>query len=226
MYRGHARCDWPILPALFREKLEDTGQVCWTQLEAALILNFKQRSPGELGWEPHSELEWLATAQCYGLPTRLTSWSENGLVALFFATAATGDEADGAVWSLLPGDASLVVAQDYEQVPERARFYRPQHGDAARRNQRSWLLSHPLPERDLPPVSFDDYYRGSDERMHLCQIRIPHAAKAGIRRQLAMVGIDSRFLFPGLRGLCRHIQEEMYWHTDSYEWIFDASASQ
>jgi hypothetical protein len=32
--------------------------------------------------------------------------------------------------------------------------------------------------------------------------------------------VDNRSMFPGLGGVCQDLRDEIYCHTDSYEWIF------
>ena len=225
IFRGQRSVEWSIQPRLLREKIKKTEFKNWRNLEAAQLMKFKQRSADELVREPHSELEWRAQAAHKGLPTALSSWTEDATVALWFATAPTKEESDGVVWQLLPGDTSLEIDHDHEQVPERPAIYRPRHRDDAMRNQRVCFLSHPLPEEACDPVPFEDYFRFSKkERMHLYQIRIPHEAKADLRAKLAVMGKDAHFLFPGLGGLCGQIQDEMYSHTDSYEWVFKEAA--
>lgn len=219
IYRGHASVNWSILPTLFREEVAKTEFSNWTELEGALLLRIKQRARGELGYEPMSELEWMSVAQNYGLPTRLSTWTENALVALYFATNPYCDD-DGAVWRILPQDAELTISQDYEQIPEQVRIYMPQKMTPAMLNQKTCYLSHPLPLEDAAPETFEEHFELGEDRMHVAKIVIPASEKEFIRRRLAMMGFDSRTLFPGMHGLCRQIKDEIYSHTDSYEWVF------
>ncbi len=223
IYRGQADLGWEIIPTLLREDVAQSEFKDWTELEASLIFRFKQRANrGDFGGhEPETELEWLTVAQYFGLPTRFTAWSENALAALYFATEMRDDKTDGVVWRLLPGDRNLTVTQDFEQIPERPQIYHPKHSSPEFLAQKTCFLSHALPEFDTKPLSFEDHFENTTEDLvHLCQIVIPHDAKRGIRQQLTGMGVDSRTLFPGLRGLCDTIKEEIYAHTDSYDWVF------
>jgi hypothetical protein len=220
IYRGQNSEKDSILPTLFREEVNKTEFKTWNELESSLLIRIKQRARGELGYEPMSELEWLSVAQHHGLPTRLSSWTENALVALFFATESGSEDEDGIVWRILPGDANLVIAQDYEQVPEQPRIYFPQKTTPAMLNQKTCYLCHPLPAEDAVPETFEEYYELGDERMHLAKLVVTSSEKAFIRRRLATMGIEARTLFLGMEGLCEQIREEIYSFTDSYEWVF------
>ncbi len=219
IYRGHASDQWKLLPTLFREEVAKTEFKSWAELEGALLLSLKQRARGEVGFEPSTELEWMSVAESNGLPTRFSTWSENALVALYFATAPNCDD-DGVVWRILPGDAELVISHDYEQIPERPRVYMPQKSTPAMLNQRTCFLSHPLPAEDATPECFEEFFELGTDRLHLSKIIIPAAEKEFFRRRLAVMGFDSRTLFPGMQGLCGQIREEIYSHTDSFEWVF------
>ncbi|MAS94213.1 MAG: hypothetical protein CMO55_13535 [Verrucomicrobiales bacterium] len=220
IYRGQAKSDWSIRPTLFREEVAKTEFSTWAELEAAFLIRMKQAARGDLGYEPMTELEWMSIAQHNGLPTRMSTWTTNALVALYYACDTSVGDEDGAVWRILPGEKELVISQDYEQVPEQPKMYVPQKMNPAMLNQRVTYLCHPLPAEDATPETFEDVFELGSDNLHLAKIVIPAAEKNFIRRRLATMGVDSRSLNPGLAGLCQQIREEVYSHTDSYEWIF------
>lgn len=222
IFRGQASDEWSVYPTLLREELSRSEFQSWCELEAALLLNWKGCSRGLLTREPGSELDWIALAQESGVPTRFSTWTETGLVALYYATEHDGPwgERDGVVWRLLPGKAELTISHDYEQVPERLRIYRPPRTNPAAMNQRTCYLSHPLPAEDAAPESLEDLYELGDDRLHLARIRIPASCKVELRDELARAGVDSYFISPDLKGLGARVRQEIRLHTESYEWVF------
>jgi len=223
VYRGQARSDWSLLPTLCREEVAKTDLKCWSELESAFLFNFKQSVGGDVGYEPMTELEWIALGARHGLPTRFTSWSENILVAAFYATDPAFEDVDGAIWRIMPGEASFTVSQDFEQIPDRPCLYRPARPDVAMRNQRVCFLSHPLPKEDAAPETFEELYEFGPDRLVLSKLIIHAGCKGYLRRRLASMGIDHRHINPGLGAVCSDLRNEIYCHTDSYEWIFPES---
>jgi FRG domain len=220
IYRGQARASWTLLPMLYREEVARSEFKSWAELEAAFLATWKQRSGGMFPYEPVTELEWMALGAQFGLPTRCSAWSDNALVALFFATDPAHADEDGAVWRIMPGEANFTISQDYEQIPDQPRLFRPKRTDEAMRNQRVSYLSHPLPKEDASPETFEEVFELGSDRIVLSKLIIPAEWKSYLRRRLAMMGIDHQSMFPGAKGLCQDIRDEIYSHTDSYEWIF------
>jgi len=220
VYRGQASSEWSLLPSLLREEVARTEHKSWAELESAFLLSLKQQAGDEIGYVPMTELEWMAVGAWHGLPTRFSSWTENALVALFFATDPSHPDVDGVVWRIMPGEAGFTISQDYEQIPEQPRLYRPQRPNTPMRNQRVCYLSHPLPTEDAAPETFEEVYEFGSDRIVLSKLLIPAEWKSFLRRRLVMMGIDHRTLFPGLGALCSDLRNEIYCHTDAYEWIF------
>lgn len=220
IYRGQAVLDWKITPSLFRHELAKTPYKTWAEAEGCTLIQFKNRARAELRHEPTTELEWMALGAHNGLPARLSAWTENALVALFFASDPTHADQDGVVWRIMPGDTSLRVTQDYEQVPNRVQIYYPSHPDPSMRNQRACFLAHPLPQENATPECLEDIYKIGKDNFVLTQLVIPASAKDYLRRRLATVAIDNYYLFPSLSGLCLDLRDQIYYHTDAYEWIF------
>ena len=221
LYRGQESILQSILPRLLRMNIENTEFSNWTDLESSMLQQFKQHGAADLDFEPVSELEWQMLAAHKELPTRLTNWSENPLVGLFFATAPS--EEDGVLWRLLPGDRTLIASQDYQLAPEEVQIPHPRQTDRSLFAQRGCFLSHPVPKLDTSPISFEDYYEtldNRDYRLHLTKIVVPQEKKAQFRQQLSVLGIDARALFPGLSGLAKQIEATSYAHTGSYDWVF------
>jgi len=96
-FRGHAQLKFKLVPTMLRESI---GQTKRYVDEVSLTRHFKAMNP-EAAPANASDFEWLVTMQHYLAPTRLLDWTENLLVALFFAVRDSAcDNEDAALWIL------------------------------------------------------------------------------------------------------------------------------
>ena len=78
-FRGHINADWKLTPKLYRKPFigADENEIRHEFQSRALQL-IQTRLPA-------NKWEWYFLMQHYGVPTRLLDWTENALIAMYFA---------------------------------------------------------------------------------------------------------------------------------------------
>ncbi len=114
-FRGQARSGYTLVPSLARRGAD------WLDCERTLRSRFEQNAAALVPVIPRSDWDWLLLMQHYGVPTRLLDWSENPLVALYFATVGIPADAryDSAVWVLDPValNRSSAIGTPFDDIP-------------------------------------------------------------------------------------------------------------
>jgi hypothetical protein len=191
LYRGQ-QCDWPLVPKIARNQLpEDDAEV-------AMLEDFKTQSVPLVKVAPASDWDWLALAQHHGMATRLLDWTDNPLVALWFAVRKppVGDR-DGAVWVLVPEDKHRKRTHSPFEVPTIVAF-QPTPVSPRIKVQSGWLTTQPLQgdcRMDAMP----------QVKNVLTKLVIPANSFWTLRFALDQLGNNASVLFPDLDGLCEHI---------------------
>ena len=193
-------------------------------LERHLLRNFRKYAhrdvvPADSVWN------WLATAQHYGLPTRLLDWTHSPYVALHFATANIEKfDIDGVIWCvdyvkahrLLPEPLKALLEEEGANVMTAeilTRFATTLQALDQYSEGGGFVVFFEPPSLDQrivnqhalfslmpsPTTLLDDWLARHPE---LCRrIIIPAKLKWEVRDKLDQSNITERVLFPGLAGL-------------------------
>lgn len=256
LYRGMAHKSWPLLPGIFREI--GTAYEGWEagthkyltfSTEQRILQHFRQEAAAYVTQNrDESDIWWVELAQHYGVPTRFLDWSENPLVALYFACENNSQQEDAVVWMLNrlnynryvkeldPAYAFIEDEGERRQAisnligltecqggacqlsPLRLPFlYSPYLFDGRMSAQSSWFMvwgNNMRPFQQM--VDHKNYMKLPEETCALCadddsddflyQYIIPVCSKQQIVRELDMLGINGKTLFPGLDGVGKHIE--------------------
>jgi len=208
LYRGQSDV-WPLTPKLARVK--QRAGASKTDLETALMKDFKNQSLGLLEINPPTEWDWLALAQHHGLATRLLDWTTNPLVALWFAvkepaTVNKGakDRQPGIVWVFNPDD------EDYADpdgalgpyVVKKTTVFRPKHVTRRIVAQAGWFTVHRYNPRKKDFTTLEHIGR---LKPRCRSVLIPGESFSEIRDDLGRMGVSHASMFPDLDGLCKDI---------------------
>lgn len=113
-FRGEKDYQEPLLPGIYRITCEGKKVEYSNKIENTFLQNFRLKTRIVLDNPPIRENidEWLFLAQHYQLPTRLLDWTENALVALYFASEKDAKE-QPVVWLLNPILLNYLSYNDY-----------------------------------------------------------------------------------------------------------------
>ncbi|HSP42660.1 MAG TPA: FRG domain-containing protein [Luteolibacter sp.] len=229
IYRGQADASWKLTPSLFRRPCPKRFGEDWSSLERATLRSFKRIGKPYLPDRGLSDIELLTLGQHHGLPTRLLDWTENPLVACFFAAAPGTDDTDGVVWQFLPYDRSL----DYEgeELTEitKPKIIYPDHIHDRVVQQQGVFTIHPLPKVGKAFKPFDSSIKKVAPLVYAEKYSISAKEKERLRSDLDLLGVNYRSVYPGLDGVGRQLGWEIERDTSQmlaitssvFEWDID-----
>jgi len=244
-YRGEADTYAIPIPKVFRKRYwPDSGSKYSPEeaerlrgIESGWIYEFKRLAVGLTTGLPEggneiNNLNWLFLMEHHGMPTRLLDWTQNILVALFFAVAGDAednDRRDGQIWVIRPHDLNdkggvgsgfPLPGHPIVEYLAREMFY----GLGRKEGLARKLQLEPIPTEPvaiLPPLPWPRMIAQNSaftlhpkprslENMYvpeakLTRHRVSSSSKVKIRRELRLIGIEYRTLFPELDSIARDI---------------------
>jgi hypothetical protein len=209
MFRGQSQ-DWPLLPSIGRRHRNLKHYSNWRVFELDLVERFAKYGRPLISPVPEGPGSWLLHAQHYGVPTRLLDWTTNPLKALFWAVEdSTHYNADGVVWAFSPKYYNDDPIEDTVISERGLTPFFPKHMNARIVAQEACFVAFPLPttKSKLRPMPSYSGKRGVVDVME--KILIPARAKDDLLRELNILGVTHRTLYPDLYGLAKHIEVEL-----------------
>ena len=171
--------------------------------EKRIFAAFCRELPAFIADAPRDDWELMALAQHHGLPTRLLDWTENPLVAAYFACNQDHDR-DGVIFAM--DNRNIVKAGSGGPFAvESMMRYRPRHITRRIQAQRGLFTVHPDPGSPLEI--------GRKRGIVIHRLVIAQAYKSYLIWDLTRFGINRSSLFPDLDGLAGHIN----WMFSAYD---------
>ena len=197
-FRGQADASWDVLPKAGRPeyRLPDAGVLGrfrdWSTHAVAYLRDL-----------PANDWERLAVAQHYGLATPLLDWTQNPLVAVYFACREL-PRSDAAVYCYMPAVFIDEKILDLMQTKCNGAGFIPRAISPRILNQRAVFTVH-LPVTQAIVVGENPALAGEP---NLARLHIPAALKDELLTMLNDYGINHVTLFPDLAGFSTHVNWE------------------
>ena len=226
-FRGAGNAEYTLSPSLHRHRsIIDTTSLFF--FEKKLITRFKERSVPYLTHRLDDPWELLFLMQHHGMPTRLLDWTENPMIALFFALSSAKINASGsydndaAVWILSPSKWNQAVFKhnSYQggamsPSEDMVKSYQPgSTPDYINENPVAILGIHNSPRivaqrgsfclfgKSLDPME-SIYTNGSFEQGTLSKLVIPRNKIGEMLSKLVWMGVTDSVIYPDLEGLAK-----------------------
>ena len=231
VFRGHADVDYKLLPGILRvkeveEDVLPATESAYSDSELNILKHFiKEGLVYNDRYLESDYYHWIQLAQHYGVPTRLLDWTENPLVALYFA-CVTSPDTDANVWVLHKNNYYELIKQEKvmgspkqalvrmlkriasSNNPIKPFLFTPYYFDLRMTVQSSWFMAWGCDERALEDILAENYMSlDNPEEVHdfinptddcvFCFF-IDKDDKQRILNQLEQLNINEKTLFPGL----------------------------
>ena len=210
MYRGQLDFEWLLVPAISRFYAQVKFKGDLLDFEDEILGEYEKYAYPYLNIKEMSKLEKVVNAQHFGLPTRLLDWTTNPLKALYFAVEDPAkDNKHGVVHFFTPkewyeGTSDL---DDFDQDKEILTFF-PEVMNERIGAQEGGFVSFPIPKASKGIPDLDDEAYIKNVHFQSC-VYVLSNCKKEIRRELNVLGVNHRTIYPGLEGVAKWVKSKV-----------------
>jgi len=202
IYRGQED-DWDLLPKIGRNDYISPDII---EKEKDVISELKRLGYPYNDFKNYTEWDILALAQHHRLPTRLLDWTENPLVALWFAffnkIDSNEDKEKRVVWAVAVYKEDLLTLHSgspYNQ--DRTIVFKPNHITRTITGQHGWFTLHKYENNQFVSLNADNAFKSKRMKFNFEQ----RLNRDEVLNRLNSLGVNSHSLFPDLFGLCDYL---------------------
>lgn len=196
VFRGHSDISYQLIPSIGRKR--DDGNFLYDEKdEKQIFLNFKKRYFSFTKCRPTEDIDVLFLAQHHELPTRLLDWTNNPLIALYFACQNHNNQ-DGQVYTIKIKNARIIEDHHFD-------FFNPDEY----RQEHVLILPDDIHIRYIHQSGLFVLFKNPYIPLQITpSFSIKNEDKKRILKELALIGITDSYVLPNLDNLCKEIRNK------------------